>query len=335
MKFQLITSASTLLLSTVPAALATGVTEYKCLNGEHCSVSPKGDGTCNPRPLGLPSSTTFIPISMGGGSIEMPYECVAFRDDDLNGMINNCKVTCPASCKITHNVEAPCGKSDIGNMFDGNIPDIGNIFGGKDDDGTSDPNLAAFSDMFVATPRGRNNNVRNGQFRNGRQVGVRQAQNIWNRLGGTCRRAMRRYPNAINTVIRRLQRARQNPRNQGRIAGLRQELQRMRRQCNGRNPNPPRPNPRNPQACIRFGNEAARRIAWSHCNTWPRRSGRQNQSWRRDCRDVAINQCRGQVATQVQNQCGLPNTRTLRQLENNCRGQVDSMIRNSRRFTEE
>ncbi len=363
MKFQLITSASTLLLSTVPAALATGVTQYKCKSGDYCSLSSKG-GMCSPSPLGLPAGYSFTASIMGSGSMTLPYQCIAFHDNDLQGGsgMNSCTVTCPASCEITRNVEDPCqgkgGNSEGGSIFGYDFPfgdngnsESGNIFGGNfpfnDDNrgvadnqitGTFDPNLAAFSDMFVATPRGRNNNnVRDtAGFRNGQQVGVRQARNIWQRLGGTCRRAWGSYPNAIGIVIQRLQRARQNPRNQGRIAGLTQELQRMRRECNGRNPNPPspRPNPRNPQVCIRFGNEAARRIASNHCNTWPFR-GNQNQSWRRDCRDVAINTCMGQVATEVQNQCGLPNTRTLRQLQNKCSGQVDSMIRNSRRFTEE
>lgn len=225
------------------------------------------------------------------------------------------------------------GSSGFETLLEGNF-DVSSSNGVGTGVGAVDPDLAAFSDMFVATPRGRNNNnVRDtAGFRNGQQVGVRQARNFWQRLGGTCRTAWRSYPNAINIVIQRLQRAQRTPRNQGRIAGLRQELQRRRRECNGRNPNPPsppRPSPRNPQVCIRFGNEAARRIAWRYCNRWILGNSR-NQSWRRDCRDVAINTCRGQVATEVQNQCGLPNTRTLRRLQDECTEKVDSMIDNSR-----
>jgi hypothetical protein len=150
-------------------------------------------------------------------------------------------------------------------------------------------------------------------------------------LGGTCRLAWGSYPDSINRIIQRLQNAQFTDRNRGRIDGLRQELERRRWECRGWNPNPrpnpPRPNPRNPQVCIRFGNEAARRIAWRYCNPGIVSSIR--DSWRRDCRDVAVNTCRGQVATEVQNQCGLPDTRTLRQLQQQCPDKVDSMIDNS------
>ena len=378
MKFQLTTSASTLLLSTVPAALATGVTQYKCTNGDYCSLSSEG-GMCSPSPLGLPAGYSFSASIMGSGSMTLPYQCIAFHENDLQGGsgMNSCTVTCPASCEITRNVVDPChgqngnsgsgtvfggnfpfnfDNSGSGTVFDGNFPfgdngnsGSGNMFGenfpfnggsmGGDNQitGAFDPSLAAFSDMYVANPRGRNNNnngnmrTGNAPFRNGQQVGVRQAQQTWQRLGGTCRSAWPSYTNAINRIIQRLQRARQTPRNQGRIAGLRQELQRRRRECNGRNPNPPRPrpNPRNPAVCIRFGEEAARRIAWDFCNPSPLLGSRQG-SWRRDCRDVAINQCKGQVTTEVQNQCGLPrSTRTLRQLQDQCTDKVDSMIRSS------
>jgi hypothetical protein len=266
MKFQLILSASALLLSTVPAVYADDIQ----------------DGN-------IESGTLLGPL----GSIESGWN--------------------------THGTEVG---TEVGTLLEG--------------DGDSD---AAFNNAFVAIPNPFPDN--SAAFRNGRQVGIRQALNTWQRLGGTCRLAWPSYPDAINRIIQRLQNAQFTDRNQGRIAGLRQELQRRRRECNGRNPNPPnppRPNPRNPQVCIRFGNEAARRIAWRHCNRWIAGNGR-NQSWLRDCRDVAINQCKGQVATEVQNQCGMPNSRTLRQLQGQCTDKVDSMIRSSSgrgsRFTEE
>ena len=63
-------------------------------------------------------------------------------------------------------------------QYGGDIPGQGGSSGsGSSGDGTlleGDPDLAAFSDMFVATPRGRNNNVRDSAaFRNGQQVGGR------------------------------------------------------------------------------------------------------------------------------------------------------------------
>lgn len=193
--------------------------------------------------------------------------------------------------------------------------------------------LAPFNDMFVAN-RNRRPNVNSTPFRNGRQVGVRQAQNIWDRLGGSCRLAWDDYPSAINTLIQRLQRASPTDRNAGRIAGLREELQLRRRECNGRNPPSPSPNPRRP-VCVRFGNEAARRIAWDFCNPgWRSTSQRNNRSWSRDCRNVAIDQCNEQVATEVQKECGWPGTRAVRQLQNECRGQVDRMIGNRRGNTQ-
>ena len=327
---------------------------------------------CSPSPLGLPAGYSFSASIMGSGSMTLPYQCIAFHENDLQGGsgMNSCTVTCPASCEITHNVEDPCqgqngnsksgsifgsgfpfsdSNSGSGTVFDDNFPfnddksgsesgifkiplfnggnsGNGNIF---DFDGNDS---SPFNDMFVAIPNPLLGN-NNAAFRNGRQAGVRQAERVWQRLGGTCRRAWSGYPDAITRIIQRLQRARQTDRNDGRIAGLRQELQRRIFECNSnsRNPNPPRPrpNPRNPQVCIRFGEEAARRIAWDFCNPSPLLGSRQG-SWRRDCRDVAINQCKGQVTTEVQNQCGLPrSTRTLRQLQNQCTDKVDSMIRSS------
>ena len=285
MKFQLILSASALLLSTDPAAFA-GATHY-----QQDAEYPQGQG-------GSSSSSVDGILMDGDGDVSL--------FSDMYGI-----------------------------LMDGNYDGGSSSSSG---DGTllleGEGGASLFNDAFVAIPNPFAGD--SAAFRNGRQVGIRQAQNTWNRLGGTCRTAWRGYPNAINRIIRRLQRARQSDRNDGRIAGLNQELQRRRRECNGRNPNPPRPrpNPRNPQVCIRFGDEAARRIAWDFCNE-PLLTGSRD-SWRRDCRDVAINTCKGQVATEVQNQCRLPrNTRTLRKLQDQCTDKVDSMIGNSRRFTEE
>jgi hypothetical protein len=89
-------------------------------------------------------------------------------------------------------------------------------------------------------------------------------------------------------------------------------------------------NPIRSRRSIRFGNEAAFRIAFRFCN----RSGlgRMNEvgRWGSEYRDVAIDQCQGMVATEVSNQCGfLPRTSTLLWLEDQCARRVDNMIRRS------
>lgn len=76
--------------------------------------------------------------------------------------------------------------------------------------------------------------------------------------------------------------------------------------------------------CVDLGNEAARIIAYDHCNRF--RVTNQRKQWRRDCRDVAVAQCGGQVFDQVRNECGSPTPSELKSLQNKCRSQVLTMI---------
>ena len=80
--------------------------------------------------------------------------------------------------------------------------------------------------------------------------------------------------------------------------------------------------------CVDLGNEAARIIAYDHCaSDLGVSSSSSSQKWRRECRDAAIDQCRGQMFSAVRNACGSsPSTRDLRSLQNKCRNEVLFMI---------
>lgn len=77
--------------------------------------------------------------------------------------------------------------------------------------------------------------------------------------------------------------------------------------------------------CVDLGNAAARIIAYDYCQIGMMSS--HSKKWRKDCRDAAIDQCRGQIFSEYRISCGnSPNTRDLQSLQNKCRNQVLFMI---------
>jgi hypothetical protein len=164
-----------------------------------------------------------------------------------------------------------------------------------------------------------NNN--NSNFNRGLNQGRSTAQDLWRRMGNSCSNAWSNFSDRINQEINN--RSWNSTRgswttrafNEGARAGMQQVLRERERQCFN-----------SATECIDLGNEAARMIAFRHCNpNLASRAGSNN--YRATCRDVAIGQCQGQIFTQVRNECGRPSTRTTSQLQNQCRGQVNSMIR--------
>ena len=81
------------------------------------------------------------------------------------------------------------------------------------------------------------------------------------------------------------------------------------------------------EECVDLGNAAARIIAYDHCQIGMMSSSSKVKQWRRQCRDAAIDQCRGQIFSEYRISCGnSPNTRDLQSLQNKCRNQVLFMI---------
>jgi hypothetical protein len=80
--------------------------------------------------------------------------------------------------------------------------------------------------------------------------------------------------------------------------------------------------------CVALGNEAARIIAYDHCGVMGMSSSKnQNKKWRKNCRNAAIDQCRGQVSGEVRDDCDSKlSTNKLRNLQQKCRNEVLTMI---------
>ena len=78
----------------------------------------------------------------------------------------------------------------------------------------------------------------------------------------------------------------------------------------------------NPSECIGLGEAASSMIANDFCN---RGSGYSTSSYKKECRAVAIDQCKGSMYNKVKN-CGHVSTSTLNGLQNKCTKQVDRLL---------
>ena len=172
----------------------------------------------------------------------------------------------------------------------------------------------------------KNNNNNNNDvdpFNNGLNEGRRIAQNLWRNMGNSCSNAWSSFSDRINSEIRNRGwnstsgNWRTQSFNQGARAGMQQVLKEKEKQCFNNSPD----------ECIDLGNEAARIIAFRHCNP-DLLSTNSHKNYKATCRKVAIGQCQGQIFTQVSKirGCGSRSTNKTRQLQNECTSQVNSMI---------
>ena len=157
-------------------------------------------------------------------------------------------------------------------------------------------------------------------FDDGLREGQKTANNLWYSMGNDCANAWKDFETRINREVRdrgwdRSGNWRTQAFNEGAKAGMQKVLQEKSKQCLHDSS----------YECIDLGNEAARIIAFRYCH--PNLYSTNNiNKWKKECRDVAIGQCQGQVATKLIDDCGLPNTSTLKTLQNNCSDQVKTMI---------
>jgi len=156
-------------------------------------------------------------------------------------------------------------------------------------------------------------------FDDGRDAGRDEANWLWSDAGGRCASAWGGFQNTVNREIRNRGWNRNdgdwrsNAFNRGARAGMNEVVVEKEKECFRDSAD----------ECVNLGNAAAREIAYNHCGSFGTSS---RSDWRSDCRDAAIDQCRGQVFNQVKDECGSPNTSDLRNLQNRCRNKVLTMI---------
>ena len=157
-------------------------------------------------------------------------------------------------------------------------------------------------------------------FDSGLRQGRREAQDIWYDLGSSCSSAWSEFRDSVNRRIRNngwnsLGNWRTSSYNRGARAGMNEVITEKETECFHDSAD----------ECVDLGNEAARILAYDYCEVDSFRN--QNvQDWRWECREAAVDQCRGQMFSQVRRECGSPNTSDLRNLQSRCRNQVLTMI---------
>ena len=174
-----------------------------------------------------------------------------------------------------------------------------------------------------------NNNNNNGgsSFDRGLREGQRRADQIWRDLGNSCANAWRNFESSINRDIRSRGWDRSSGGNwqdrsfnEGARTGMQRAVTQRQAQCFRDSST----------ECVDLGNEAALIIAENHCGGFSSSRPRNNpRAWRRECRDVAISQCQGNISNQIRARCRRnfrTTTRELRDLQGRCSNQVRTMI---------
>jgi hypothetical protein len=149
--------------------------------------------------------------------------------------------------------------------------------------------------------------------------GRRAAEKLWKDMGGDCANAWRDFKTRINREIKNRGwnssngNWKTNSYKEGARKGMQEVLDKYEKKCFHDSPD----------ECIDLGNEAARIIAYGFCGGY---SSSRHPSYRETCRNVAINQCKGQVFGQVKSQCGSQPSNVIDHLQNKCSNQVKSRI---------
>ena len=179
------------------------------------------------------------------------------------------------------------------------------------------------------TPNRPNPNNSGGSFDDGLRQGRREAERIWRDLGRNCASAWNDFQSRVNRRISNngwnsSGNWRTKSFNRGAREGMNQVVTERENECFRDSSD----------ECDELGNEAARILAFDHCGRVSGMSGGRNR-WRRICRDEAITQCRRRISRSVNNECGSPSSRDVRNLQNKCRNKVLTMIGDRFDFEEE
>lgn len=165
----------------------------------------------------------------------------------------------------------------------------------------------------------KNNGGGSSNFDDGLREGRRAGEKLWRETGGDCANAWRNFKTSINREIKNRGwnssngNWKTNSYNDGARKGMHEVLDKYEKKCFHDSSD----------ECIALGNEAARIIAYGFCGGY---SSSRHPSYRETCRQVAINQCKGQVYGQVRSQCGSQKSNVIDSLQNKCSNQVKSMI---------
>jgi len=170
-------------------------------------------------------------------------------------------------------------------------------------------------------PTGSNN--RDTSFDGGLDAGRTEANRLWRNAGNRCSSAWGSFQNTVDRTIRtrgwdRDGDWRTGAFNRGARAGMKEVVVEKEKECFRDSAD----------ECVDLGNAAAREIAYDFCPRLGTSSSKgERPQWRRNCRDAAIDQCRGQVSGEVRDECGGGfSTNELRTLQNKCRNKVLTMI---------
>lgn len=155
-------------------------------------------------------------------------------------------------------------------------------------------------------------------FDDGMKEGKRAANKLWKNMGDDCSNAFD-FASEANKKSRKKgwnsngRNWRERAHNKGARAGMEQVVKKKEKQCLHNNPD----------ECISLGETAAVMISYEYCGMGASYS---HTNYKRECRSVAISQCKGSVFDEVKSTCGSPDTSTLSTLQGKCRRQVDSLL---------
>ena len=141
-----------------------------------------------------------------------------------------------------------------------------------------------------------------GSFDDGLREGRRAGEKLWRDMGGDCANAWRNFETSINREIKNRGwnssngNWKSNSYNDGARKGMQEVLSKYEKKCFHDSPD-------EAPECIALGNEAASMTAYNFCFD-PPGFELDYESYGTTCRQVAINQCKGQVYGKVRSQCG-------------------------------
>lgn len=154
-------------------------------------------------------------------------------------------------------------------------------------------------------------------FRDGLKRGRREAERMWQNMGSDCANAFG-FNQRIRQEIRRRKwnrsgrDSRETAFREGARAGMNEIVAKYEKKCLHDSPD----------ECIELGDTAADIISFNHCRPNRFRATKRN-NFAANCRKVGTGQCQGSVVSRVRQYCGSsPDTRKLRDLQNQCQGQV-------------
>lgn len=100
---------------------------------------------------------------------------------------------------------------------------------------------------------------------------------------------------------------------EGGRAGVKEQVKELEKQCL-----------QNPDECILLGESAAQALAYEYCG---QAKGYAYQNYKKTCREIAINTCKGSINTEIYNTCQKsPSSSELLKWQKKCTHKIDDLI---------